>query len=151
MKSIETHTYETPLNDNRDCPFSVGIMNLTREEARAIAGYVSQLIMSRGGSLSQYTTDQKQASAWRPNGTPADYEKELQLRSAFDPPRVVDGPRGGEVCAECKQPINNGRMLLIENARGRFAYHLGCEVKRKSSKPGPEPDKRNRFSELDFS
>jgi hypothetical protein len=42
MPSIETHEYRTPTATNRDCPYSLGVMNLTREEANLIAAFIDR-------------------------------------------------------------------------------------------------------------
>lgn len=39
MKRIEVHEYRTPTRDNPDCEWSLGIMNLTKAEAREIAAF----------------------------------------------------------------------------------------------------------------
>jgi hypothetical protein len=39
LPSVEVHLYQTPTAKNRECPFSVGVLNLTREEADLIASF----------------------------------------------------------------------------------------------------------------
>lgn len=43
MKAIEVHFYETPSRDNSGCPFSLGIMNMTRREAELVRSYAQTL------------------------------------------------------------------------------------------------------------
>jgi hypothetical protein len=158
MKKIETYTYETPTADNKDCPFSVGVLNLTREEARSVAGFASQLIAARGGDLSAYTrgdVNTDSDAVKRYDGTVAKPFANGGLVVRGNPDNWGSG--GGTKCAKCKQPIN-GAMVLVQNFEGSLAYHTGCnpggtwrptpvktvKTEEKEKPPG------NRFSGLDL-
>ena len=43
MKRIEVHKYRTPTRNNPDCEWSLGIMNLTKAEARMIATFANSV------------------------------------------------------------------------------------------------------------
>lgn len=50
MKQIEFHRYLTPMQGNRDAPFSVGLLNLTEQEARLVNEFVAQLQTGRNNA-----------------------------------------------------------------------------------------------------
>lgn len=53
MKRIESHRYNTPTADNRDCSYSVGVLNLTKDEAEMIERLASQMNGERAFAVPQ--------------------------------------------------------------------------------------------------
>jgi hypothetical protein len=126
LKKIETYTYETPTVDNKECPFSMGVLNLTFAETRALAGFVSQMIVARG-DVSRY--------AFNTDAVAVEEYKKARV----------------EICANCGKPIDGAMVMVASIAGPRLAYHAGCNPSRSKPQEKKEDEPpRNRFSGLDL-
>lgn len=132
MKPVETHIYKTPTQDNPDCAWSVGVLNLTRAEAdvitRLAAGIRSVAAMSPGkytlGDLYPNLNERQREVLMRAeSGRKRDPDLvALQERiNAYDPTRMRDD--------------------------GRPPFVPGTRIEPKEEEPEPI---RNRFSGLDL-
>jgi len=55
MKRVETRIYRTPTKDNADCPWSIGVLNLTEAEANMVRRYAEGIRSVNSPRASGYT------------------------------------------------------------------------------------------------
>lgn len=109
MKRVECHKYRTPTQDNPDCAWSVGILNLTEAEAdmitRLAAGIRSVAARNRA-TPSMERDAELVALQERINSYSVPYEPRADDRPPFIPgTRIEPSPKGQE--EKEPEPIRN--------------------------------------------
>lgn len=146
MKTVTVNTYKTPTADNPDCPWSVGIMNLTEAEAGLVAEFARNV---RGVPW----TRTKDTKAMRDMTATAMRERDTMMRANS---ALVDasGQRCGDMCdipEQCYKQNFCGRRWLAGNLRDEAARAQGLTSSWGSPTSDPElAMPGNRFSGLDI-
>lgn len=93
LPKIETHLNQSPTRMNNECPYSLGILNLTKDEARAIGEFVQTVQRDRvikveqrdpayAKALAEYERDYNDAMRYAVMQQAREVEGELRQRRA---------------------------------------------------------------------
>jgi hypothetical protein len=125
MKRVEVHKYNTPTADNRDCPWSLGILNLTEAEADLVA---------------QFARGIRNINSLRARGVTA-----TEMRGMSGP--AVTTERADIAYQELMRRAREADMAITPEQRKRSL--VGRFEPERDEQPEPE-EPRNRFSGLDI-
>ncbi len=131
--SIEVHEYSTPTAANAECPYSIGIMNLTRDEARTLAALAQELDQRRWMTATQSAELYRDQRPMGITGPPPPQRNDWQEEAARQLRARVSQAQG-QIDAQLMKEVE--RLIALEQLR---------------TEPEPEPvTLRNRFSGLDI-
>lgn len=170
MKRIEVHKYMTPLADNADCRWSLGIMNLTEAECLMIAEFANgarSVNSDRARGLS--ATEMRGVTAARQDEFSKLYADDPNLRDEID--RLRAGAARSGVSVSYADAYEQKRAAMLREAMpradrngvtlGTRAKELRAAIEREAERaaddwyetarqPEPDPEPGNRFSGLDI-
>lgn len=147
MKRVECHKYRTPTQDNPDCAWSVGVLNLTEAEADIIRNFAEGIRSVNSPRARGFTAADMRAMS-PGTDTLADLYPELNERQREVLMRAESGrkrERDPDLVA-LQERINAYDPTRMRDD-GRPPFVPGMRIEPKEEEPEPI---RNRFSGLDL-
>lgn len=179
MKRIEVHKYMTPLADNADCRWSLGIMNLTEAECLMIAEFANgarSINSDRARGLS--ATEMRGVAAARRDEFSKLYDDDPNLRDEIDRLRADAARSGVSMSYADAYEQKRAAMLRLAMPPDARKYDAEAAARQRAARmqeraeddryetakqpraeddwyetakqPEPDPEPGNRFSGLDI-
>lgn len=145
MKRVECHKYRTPTQDNPDCAWSVGILNLTEAEADMIARLAAGIRSVAAMSPGKYTLGDLY-----PNLN--ERQREVLMRAESGRNGATPSMERDAELVALQERINSYSVPYEPRADDRPPFIPGTRIEpspKGQEEKEPEPI-RNRFSGLDI-